>query len=258
VHGVVTLLSFDLSGGGVHALMPQRLRCMRDEGAPLSWQRVAKHGQSGRLGEATAGHRGLARLHLKAWGCSPHPPGEAPHLISHREAVAFPPEAAQVADSAAFVRPYAIQVSKHSLRRDLVETAAQCEQCEDPAHLFQPPPSGTMRTVEADPPPPPPMAPMATMAPMAPMAPPMAPAAATTDSETSTTGGGGAAAAAAATARGGGGGGASHRRSAIEEEAAACGASLRPATGGRLSCGSLAASSADAASARVTALADGV
>ena len=166
VHGVVTLLSFDLAGGGVHALMPQRLRCMRDEGAPLSWQRV----------------------------------------------------------------------SKHSLRQDLLETAAQCEQCEDPAHLFQAPPSGTLRTVEADPPPPPPP-------------PPMAPAAATTDSETSTTGGGAAA--------GGGGDGISHRRSAIEEETAACGASLRPATGGRLMCGSL-ASSADAASARVTALADGV
>ena len=66
VHGVVTLLSFDLSGGGVHALMPQRLRCMRDEGAPLSWQRVAKHGQSGRLGEAIADIHGRISLHRKA------------------------------------------------------------------------------------------------------------------------------------------------------------------------------------------------
>ena len=32
--------------------------------------------QSGRLGGATAGHHGLHRLHLKAWGCPPHSGGE--------------------------------------------------------------------------------------------------------------------------------------------------------------------------------------
>ena len=30
------------------------------------------HGQSGRLGEATAGLHGLISMHLKAWGCPPH------------------------------------------------------------------------------------------------------------------------------------------------------------------------------------------
>ena len=33
---------------------------------------VQQHGQSGRLGEATAGLHGLISLHLKAWGCPPH------------------------------------------------------------------------------------------------------------------------------------------------------------------------------------------
>ena len=33
---------------------------------------VMQHGQSGRLGEAIAGHHGLVRLHLKARGCPPH------------------------------------------------------------------------------------------------------------------------------------------------------------------------------------------
>jgi len=33
---------------------------------------VAKDGQSGRLGEAVAGHHGLHILHLKAWGCPLH------------------------------------------------------------------------------------------------------------------------------------------------------------------------------------------
>ena len=31
-----------------------------------------QHGQSGRLGEAIAGHQQLVRLHLKAWGCPRH------------------------------------------------------------------------------------------------------------------------------------------------------------------------------------------
>ena len=61
-------------------------------------------GQSGRLGEAIAGH-GLIRLHLRAWGCPPHSRGEAQHLRPLREVVAFPPEAAQVADFAAFDHP---------------------------------------------------------------------------------------------------------------------------------------------------------
>ena len=38
----------------------------------LGTYEVGRHGQSGRLGEATAGHHGLHRLHLKAWGCPPH------------------------------------------------------------------------------------------------------------------------------------------------------------------------------------------
>ena len=33
---------------------------------------AAARGQSGSLGEATAGHHGLVRLHPKAWGCPPH------------------------------------------------------------------------------------------------------------------------------------------------------------------------------------------
>ena len=36
------------------------------------FRRVLQHGQSGRLGGAIAGHHGLVRLHLKAWGCPPH------------------------------------------------------------------------------------------------------------------------------------------------------------------------------------------
>ena len=45
--------------------------------SPLPDNYVAKaaaprDGQSGRLGEATAGLHGLIRLHLKAWGCPPH------------------------------------------------------------------------------------------------------------------------------------------------------------------------------------------
>jgi len=41
---------------------------------PLHFQPVlvSQHGQSGRLGEATAGLHGLISLHLKAWGCPPH------------------------------------------------------------------------------------------------------------------------------------------------------------------------------------------
>ena len=35
-------------------------------------QKVHRHGQSGRLGEATAGLHGLIRLHLTAWGCPLH------------------------------------------------------------------------------------------------------------------------------------------------------------------------------------------
>jgi len=31
-----------------------------------------RHGQSGRLGGAIAGHQGLVRLHLKASDCPPH------------------------------------------------------------------------------------------------------------------------------------------------------------------------------------------
>ena len=41
--------------------------------AELGAAAAAEHGQSGRLGEAMAGHYGLIRLHLKAWGCPPHP-----------------------------------------------------------------------------------------------------------------------------------------------------------------------------------------
>ena len=56
----------------------------------------ARHGQSGRLGRGTAGHRRLIWRHLKAWGGPPHTWGEALLLRSHREAVALPPEAADV------------------------------------------------------------------------------------------------------------------------------------------------------------------
>ena len=58
-------------------------------------------GQSGSLGEAIAGHHGLIRLHLKARGCPPHSGAEAQRLRPLREAVSFPPEAAQVDDFAA-------------------------------------------------------------------------------------------------------------------------------------------------------------
>jgi len=34
--------------------------------------RYVQHGQRGRLGEAMAGHHGLLRLHLRAWGCPSH------------------------------------------------------------------------------------------------------------------------------------------------------------------------------------------
>tara|TARA_B110001452_G_scaffold257640_1_gene252034 strand:- start:868 stop:1728 length:861 start_codon:yes stop_codon:yes gene_type:complete len=54
-------------------------------------------GQSGVLAVPRAGHHGLSGLHLKARGCSTHSGGETRHLRSHREAVAFPPEAAHVA-----------------------------------------------------------------------------------------------------------------------------------------------------------------
>ena len=36
------------------------------------WLTVLQDGQSGRLGEATAGLHGLISLHLEAWGCPPH------------------------------------------------------------------------------------------------------------------------------------------------------------------------------------------
>ena len=58
---------------------------------------VPEHGQSGRLGSAMAGLHGLHSLRLKAWGCPRHSWGEAKRLRSHREAAAFPQEAAQVA-----------------------------------------------------------------------------------------------------------------------------------------------------------------
>ena len=68
----------------------------------------SRHGQSGRLGEAIAGHWQLVRLHLKACGCPPHS-GEATHHLSPlRDAVAFQPHAAQDAILAA--SDHAIQV----------------------------------------------------------------------------------------------------------------------------------------------------
>ena len=60
---------------------------------------VSQHGQGRRLGEAIAGHWQLVRLHLKAWGYPRYSGGEAHHLRSHQEAVAFQPQAAQVAIS---------------------------------------------------------------------------------------------------------------------------------------------------------------
>ena len=83
----------------------ERLRADRNEGelfllrARLDGMReqqlseLVRRGQSGRLGGATAGHRGLIRLHLTAWGCPPHSGGESQPLRSHREAVALQPEA---------------------------------------------------------------------------------------------------------------------------------------------------------------------
>ena len=73
---------------------------------PISRSYFARqHGQSGRLGEATADHHGLHRLRLKACACSIDSEGEAQRLRSHREAVAFQPEAAQVDILAAFDHP---------------------------------------------------------------------------------------------------------------------------------------------------------
>ena len=44
-----------------------------ERGCPLTYvNTVGPHGQSGRLGEATAGLHGLIIRHLKAWGCPPH------------------------------------------------------------------------------------------------------------------------------------------------------------------------------------------
>ena len=66
---------------------------------------VEQHGHSGRLSGATAGHHGLLRLHLKAWGCTMHSGGEAQQVRFHRGAMAFQTEAAQDADFAAFDHP---------------------------------------------------------------------------------------------------------------------------------------------------------
>ena len=61
------------------------------------------HGQSGRLGGARSGQRGLVRLHQKARGCSSFSGGEAWRLGPAQEAMALQPHAAHVAIVAASV-----------------------------------------------------------------------------------------------------------------------------------------------------------
>ena len=65
--------------------------------------RYAPHGQSGHLGEATAGHQRLVRLHMKAWGCPPHYQGTW-RLRSPEKAMAQP-QPAKVVMFAAFDQP---------------------------------------------------------------------------------------------------------------------------------------------------------
>ena len=78
----------EASGGSVSF---NAVRCPRDcagRGA------CDQHGQSRRLGGAVAGHHGLIRLNLKAWGGPPHSRGEAQQLRSLRETVTLQPVAA--------------------------------------------------------------------------------------------------------------------------------------------------------------------
>ena len=72
----------------------------------------SQHGQSGLPGKGMSGHKkgmsghhGLLRLPSKARGCSTHSGGGAWHLRPPQEAMALPPEAAQVDVFAVFDHP---------------------------------------------------------------------------------------------------------------------------------------------------------
>ena len=69
-----------------------------------AFRAVLQHGQSGRLGEAIAGHHGLLRLRSKAWGCSTHSGGGVWCLRPPQKAMALQPQAAKVDVFAAFDR----------------------------------------------------------------------------------------------------------------------------------------------------------
>jgi len=74
VHDALDVLEHAKATPAAH----RRLRQMRSDclaSCLKSAQQLLKahaHGQSGRFAEAIAGHHGLLRLHLKAWGCPSH------------------------------------------------------------------------------------------------------------------------------------------------------------------------------------------
>ena len=71
-HGGCAAPRFSLSFGCAHASFEAPYLRKPRAHLPFPAPAVRQHGQSGRLGEATAGLHGLLSLHLKAWGCPPH------------------------------------------------------------------------------------------------------------------------------------------------------------------------------------------
>ena len=67
----------DVDGENIEVYCNNRGACANTVNASIvcpdgTVESAEQHDQSGRLGGARSGRRGLMRLHLKAWGCPPH------------------------------------------------------------------------------------------------------------------------------------------------------------------------------------------